>query len=210
MVSYDILGRELHEGDIVVVKGNGGYGNPSKAMEVGIMQKNSVRTITGCRNPRDKFLVVHPSEKELEIKKTILQAMELKKKKKKINATQIGMIYKINSSHNNYCNYCIYLGYGKAKYIKDGVMEERIGHTYLMYSDSSDKVEAGLFKTLYEVLSQMSQHYFFDFEKTVLKSPKSVISEVGTINDVEADIDYSWEKLIYKGKVSHRFVFERI
>lgn len=200
MPNYDILGRELKEGDIVVVKGNGGYGTPQKAMEVGIMQKNSVRTITGVRNPKDKFLVVNPSEKELEIKEAILMALELKekakKKQSKIDSTKVGMIYKINASHNNCCNYCIYLGYGEVTYTSDKKLKTKSGHFYLMYTNHNEKT--GYLTSLNEIFEKACNKYYFDFENMVLKNPKSVIAEVGMIYNSKGvfdnEIEYSWEK----------------
>ena len=127
----DILGRELKEGDIVVVKGNGSYYSrkKTKEMEVGIVCKNSVKTLTGNRNPHDKFFVAQPTEKELEIKKAILQSMELKEKSKKKRAkvkTKSGYIYKCNPSHNCWSDYCLCVGLGKVSIKLNGKLEKEL------------------------------------------------------------------------------------
>ena len=70
----DILGREIKEGDIVVVKGNYGC-----AMQVGVFVGKSVRTMNGPKHAEDMFLVEQPGAKELEIKRDILDKMAKEK-----------------------------------------------------------------------------------------------------------------------------------
>ena len=75
----DILGRELHDGDIVVTKGNQATGD-KRSMAVGIYRKKSVRIQGGkWRTAKDMFLVENPTAVELGIKEIILREIELEK-----------------------------------------------------------------------------------------------------------------------------------
>lgn len=111
----DILGRELHEGDVVVCKGNGSSydSGPTKSMEIGIIRGKGVRTLTSWRNPRDKFLVEHPSETDMQVVKEIYKGIDDRKHKvkenqaKKIKGNEVGKIYK------NTKGVYLYLGKGE-------------------------------------------------------------------------------------------------
>ena len=111
----DILGRELHEGDVVVCKGSGSSydGTPAKAMELGIIRGEGVRTLTSWRNPRDKFLVEHPSEMDMQVVKEIYKGIDDRKHKvkenqaKKTKGNEVGKIYK------NTKGVYLYLGKGE-------------------------------------------------------------------------------------------------
>lgn len=111
----DILGRELHEGDVVVCKGSGSSydGTPAKAMELGIIRGEGVRTLTSWRNPRDKFLIEHPSEMDMQVVKEIYKGIDDRKHKvkenqaKKTKGNEVGKIYK------NTKGVYLYLGKGE-------------------------------------------------------------------------------------------------
>lgn len=111
----DILGRELHEGDVVVCKGSGSPydGSPAKSMEIGIIRGKGVRTLTSWRNPRDKFLVEHPSEMDMQVVKEIYKGIDDRKHKvkenqaKKTKGNEVGKIYK------NTKGVYLYLGKGE-------------------------------------------------------------------------------------------------
>ena len=127
----DILGREIKENDIVVVKGNYGC-----AMEVGVFIGKSVRTMNGPRSAKDMFLVERPGAKELEIKKDILDKMAAEKaaaaieKAKKANqkADIPGTIYLMSRDKQVflYCGKCLVSTY------TDGNLTEQVeGYFYL-------------------------------------------------------------------------------
>lgn len=111
----DILGRELHEGDVVVCKGSGrSYdGGPAKSMEIGIIRGKGVRTLTSWRNPKDKFLVENPSEMDMQVVKEIYKGIDDRKHKvkenqaKKTKGNEVGKIYK------NAKGVYLYLGKGE-------------------------------------------------------------------------------------------------
>ena len=106
----DILGRELHDGDIVVTKGN--QATDKRAMAVGIYRKKSVRIQDGkWRTAKDMFLVENPTAVELGIKEIILREIELEKAeveiRKKKTASQIaeevGQIYILSDGYAYLC-----------------------------------------------------------------------------------------------------------
>ena len=130
----DILGRELHDGDIVVTKGNQATGN-KRSMAIGIFRGKSVRIQGGkWRTASDMFLVENPTAVEQGIKDIILREIELEKAttemKQKCTAHQIavepGQIY-IFSDNRAYL-YC-----GRMHYDKHhrGHHEILSGHVYL-------------------------------------------------------------------------------
>lgn len=111
-MSKDILGRELHDGDVCVGKGTGRY---VAGMDVGVwMGKSIAFRGGGKRSMGDVFLVVNPSKEELEIKEEIeksLSKIEAKRKEKESMSTiplsklQVGGVYKCNNGQTY-----IYLG----------------------------------------------------------------------------------------------------
>lgn len=108
---YDILGRELHNGDICVGKGTGRdvYG-----MAIGVWCGKSIAFQDGYkRSMSDVFKVVNPSKEEIEIANRIKEDLNKRKEENKnkkakcipLSQLIVGGIYKdINS------NYYIYLG----------------------------------------------------------------------------------------------------
>ena len=72
-IKRDILGRELHDNDLVVIKGSGGYESSAKPMEVGVFLGKSVRTMTATRTARDMFLIENPGSMEMDLKNAILK-----------------------------------------------------------------------------------------------------------------------------------------
>ena len=130
----DILGRELHDGDIVVTKGNQATGD-KRAMAVGIYRKKSVRIQGGkWRTAKDMFLVENPTAVELGIKEIILREIELEKAeseiRKKKTANQItdtpGQIY-VFSDGTAY----LYCGNSHIRRDNNGSKESLDGHLYL-------------------------------------------------------------------------------
>lgn len=114
-MSLDILGRELHDGDVCVGKGTG---RDVAGMDVGVWNGKSIAFRGGNkRSMRDVFLDVNPSKEELEIKKEIeksLSEIEAKRKAKESMATiplsklQVGGIYRCD-------NGSVYIYLGKRK-----------------------------------------------------------------------------------------------
>lgn len=130
----DILGRELHDGDIVVTKGNQATGD-KRAMAVGIYRKKSVRIQGGkWRTAKDMFLVENPTAVELGIKEIILREIELEKaeteirKKKTANqiADTVGQIY-VFSDGMAY----LYCGFAHIRRDNNGAKETLDGYLYL-------------------------------------------------------------------------------
>ena len=129
----DILGRELHDGDIVVTKGNQATGT-KRSMAVGIFRGKSVRIQGGkWRTASDMFLVENPTPVELGIKEIILREIELEKAEaamhQKKTAHQIadepGQLYVF--SDNTVYLYCGYWHYDK---MHRGNREIGNGHIY--------------------------------------------------------------------------------
>jgi hypothetical protein len=125
----DILGREIHANDIVVVKGN--YGCD---MEIGVFIGKSVRTMHGPKHAEDMFLVENPGQKELDIKKDVLDKLAKEKvtaaaEKAKKNAQKAdihGTIYLMSRDSELflYCGKCMINTYidGKFKAQTDGYL----------------------------------------------------------------------------------------
>lgn len=123
----DILGRELHDGDMAVGMA---IGRHSRGMHVGVIQGSSVcrlaQSYSGDSEWLEKsstsntYLIENPTEREIEIKRkieTLLQQEEEKRKKKAaiktipLSKLEIGGIYKgINE------NYYVYLGKRKVTF----------------------------------------------------------------------------------------------
>lgn len=120
-MSVDILGRELHDGDICVGKGTGRY---VAGMDVGVWSGKSIAFRGGGkRSMGDVFLVVNPSQEELKIKEEIEKSLfeiEAKRKEKESMVTiplsklQIGGIYKCINGQ-----IYIYLGKRKVTIVRD-------------------------------------------------------------------------------------------
>ena len=130
----DILGRELHDGDIVVTKGNQATGD-KRAMAVGIYRKKSVRIQGGkWRTAKDMFLVENPTAVEEGIKEIILREIELEKAETEIRkkktahqiANEVGKIY-IFSDGIAY----LYCGWANIHQRRHGVDERFDGYLYI-------------------------------------------------------------------------------
>lgn len=119
---YDILNRDIKDGDLVVAKGTGKY---NRGLRLGIAQNKSVRFTNGSASYSQVYLVENPGAEDLKIQNFILEQikkeemtrLESKKNKASKNAIPknqliIGQEY-IADNDRKY----IYLGYGKvAKY----------------------------------------------------------------------------------------------
>lgn len=92
----DILGREVNQGDLVVVKPTGKY---SSGLAVGVMYKKSVRFKTGKVGSYSQvFKIVNPSKEEQEIRDKILSEIEeetkhMKRKTIPKNQLEVGRLY---------------------------------------------------------------------------------------------------------------------
>lgn len=223
---FDILERQIKEGDIVVVKGNGGqYGSRAKSMEVGVRVGDSIKTLTCSRDPGDKFLVVNPTEEELKIKEQILTEMNAKKAKSRANAavrskqkaTTVGTIYQVS----RYNEVLIYLGKATVSSYKDGLYDgEEKGNLYISLGyhvrDLSKFEKMTMAELINEVKSCSGLNSWrtgeigsvFNFVKTS-KIYDKVVGEVADLSDFEFDYDCScsingvkpYEKGQYKIKV---------
>jgi len=97
----DILGREIKDEDMVVGKGTGRY---VKSMRVGMMLGKSIIYKDGSRSiMSDVYLIEHPGDLELEIKKKIMdhirneyeKAVALKERKTiPLSKMEVGGVYK--------------------------------------------------------------------------------------------------------------------
>ncbi|WP_313069952.1 hypothetical protein [Lacrimispora sp.] len=129
----DILGRELHDGDICVGKGTG---RDVCGMDVGIWSGKSIAFKGGNkRSMGDVFLVVNPTEEELTIKSDIEKSLIESENKRlerdsvktiPLSKLEVGGIYECN---NNY----LYLYLGKRK----------VTFKNLQYKNSDPKVQEG-------------------------------------------------------------------
>lgn len=178
----DILGREIHNGDICVGKGTGRY---VKGMDVGIWDGNSIAFRGGGKRLMgDVFLVVNPSESELKIKQEILDDLDKLKKAKEAKAAlkaiplgklEVGGIYKNDSNS-------LYLYLGKRTVTLTDCNEKR------------DKVETGhcfMYVTPYDTdddiikkITRIGRNLWHGAytELTVLKGAKKLVEFVRKIN----------------------------
>ena len=132
----DILGRELKEGDVVVIKGSGGEHGSAKPMAVGIFYKKSVRLPGGAhRSARDMFLVENPGKLEQDIKDTVLKELEAEKqaaavraqKKKAQQANVVGRVYQMAKENMVY----LYLGEKRVRCFRNGeLIDDQVGNLY--------------------------------------------------------------------------------
>lgn len=140
----DILGRELKDGDVCVGKGTG---RDVRGMDVGIWHGKSIAFKGGNhRSMGDVFLVVNPSEAELNIKKEIedaLAAKEAERKKKNSKDTiplsklEVGGIYRAT----NGLEY-LYLGMRRVilKDLYRNLSREEVGNCFVhVYSNESEE-----------------------------------------------------------------------
>ena len=178
----DILGREIHDGDICVGKGTGRY---VKGMDVGIWDGNSIAFRGGGKRLMgDVFLVVNPSESELKIKQEILDDLDKLKKAKEAKAAlkaiplgklEVGGIYK-NDSNSLY----IYLGKRTVTLTDCDERKDKVetGHCF-MYVSPHDTDDAIL-----ERITGIGRNYYHGAytNLTVLKGSKKLIELVRNIN----------------------------
>lgn len=224
---FDILNREIKEGDIVVVKGNGGqYTSRTKSMEVGVRVGDSIKTLSCSRDPGDKFLVVNPSQDEIDIKNQILSDMMARKAKSKAKsaerskqkATKVGTIYQVT----RYNELFIYLGKATVESYKDGRLDgTQQGNLYISLDTHVRDLSKFEKMTTAELVEQIKKRgglnswhdgdigYSFDFVKTN-KIYEKIVGEITDLTE-EILIDYDctcsinnvkpYEKGQYKIKV---------
>lgn len=178
----DILGREIHDGDICVGKGTGRY---VKGMDVGIWDGNSIAFRGGGKRLMgDVFLVVNPSESELKIKQEILEDLDKLKKAKEAKAAlkaiplgklEAGGIYK-NDSNSLY----LYIGKRTVTLTDCDERKDKIetGHCFMYVSphDTDDDIIKKITR-IYKSWRNGVNH-----ELTILKGAKKLIEFVRKIN----------------------------
>lgn len=200
----DILNRPINEGDIVVVKGNGGQYSSQKSMEIGIRVGDTIKTLTCSRNPSDKFLVKNPTEEEEKIKAEILNQIASKKLKaakkaaesSKLKANKVGTIYKVS----RYNEVFVYVGKAKVEAYYDGVLGcEETGNLYISLGCRKNKSDFDSIdmKKLIEFIGKTSLSTFStdrissqcDFVKT-----NKVYSEIyGEVTDFTQDFEINFD-----------------
>lgn len=211
----DILGRELKENDIVVVKGNGSNFSDTKqkGMEVGIVRGKSVRTLTCSRNPQDKFLVVNPSEEELKIKETILNLIELqkssKKKRKKVDSSEVGGVYVCNPrSKHKY----VYLGYGTFTVYKNKKLEAQYTrHFYVYIRNRMNDLKKSVDIINIDKEIEFECTYYYSNPDFLLKNYKTVIEKLGTIivpDKFSKTITRNWSSYSDGIETNHSDIYE--
>ena len=199
----DILGRAIHDGDIVVAKGTS-YGGSQKGMEVGVAIGNSIHTLTCNRNPRDLFLVMNPSKYELDIKEKILSARDKKlkatrnkakeKSKKEYKVKEPGLIFMTSMQKKAF----VYMGYKKVEsYADDNLIDTKEGHLYIELGYYVDKNEERL-KQLKEYdmnnliadrrISSFHGQIPYDFE--ILKGHKVIEKELGRVVNMQEEYEF--------------------
>ncbi len=218
----DILGRELKEGDVVVIKGSGGEHGSAKPMAVGIFYKKSVRLPGGAhRSARDMFLVENPGKLEQDIKDTILKELEAEKKAAAVRAQQknaqkanfVGRVYQMAKENKVF----LYLGEKRVQYFVDGeLLHDEVGNLYFdcgrthVYNPiDPTKVDfESAKKRVQEALSSWGSTYY-----DVVKGFKSYVKEyhdvevprefeisgvhtwkTGKWNGVSSQTDMQWEE----------------
>ena len=179
-VKRDILGRELHDNDLVVIKGSGGYESAAKPMEVGVFIGKSVRTMTATRTARDMFLIENPGAMEMHLKNTILKkiadekaASNAKKvQKNKQQANVVGGVYKMTQ----YEEVLVYCGKKIVTIYKNGsVMSQEEGHLYISagkWMRDTSTVPRLTFDDFIKEETKMLASYGQYHSCYVLKSPK--------------------------------------
>lgn len=204
-VMLDILNRPIKEGDIVIVKGNGGYGGYQKSMEVGIRIGESIRTLSCSRNPSDKFLVENPGAKELEIRDEIyaqIAARKAKSAKKaaaasKLKADKPGTIYLVSRYNEAF----IYLGKVKIEGYFDGVFgNSKEGKVYVSLGTwIKDKTKYASMN-MEELKEIMKGRYLSVFERTSMPSSFEFIKTnkiyqeiLGSVVDFDPNFEISFD-----------------
>ena len=196
----DILGRAIHDGDIVVVKGNGfggGFEGSQKRMEVGVAIGNSIHTLTSARRPRDMFLVMNPSKYEVDIKEQILKARENRKaaskaasKAKSANkADEVGAIYLMNRYEEAF----LYLGYKKIEsYADDELVETKVGKVYLSlgtWVQDTKKFENYKLENINTDYRFSSFHGDIPYAFDILKGTKTYTEKIGRCIDLKEEFE---------------------
>lgn len=176
----DILGRELHDGDICVGKGTG---RDVCGMDVGVWSGKSIAFKGGNkRSMGDVFLVVNPTEEELKIKRgieNVLTEIENKRREKdslktlSLSKLEIGGIYNCNNGYSY-----IYLGKRKVTlenlYYKNSEPKIQEGHCFVFACGSDDD------KIKKDIIKIGTYHGNHSIE--VLKGNKKLISLIRKID----------------------------
>ena len=178
----DILGREIHDGDICVGKGTGRY---VIGMDVGVWDGNSIAFRGGGKRLMgDVFLVVNPSEDELSIKQEIITDLDKIKKAKEAKAAlkaipsgklEVGGIYK-NASNSLY----LYLGKRTVTLTDCKEKKDKIetGHCFMYVSphDTDDVITKSI--------TDIGRNYYHGAytNLTVLKTVKKLVEFVRKID----------------------------
>jgi hypothetical protein len=206
----DILGREINENDVVVVKGN--YGCD---MEIGVFIGKSVRTINGPKHAEDMFLVENPGSKELAIKKDILDklakeraaATVAKAKKATQKANVPGTIYQMSKDDELflYCGKCLLTIY------KDGAFaEQESGHLYLTggrWFSHSPATTSGMTFNHFKAKTQERMYFSYASGWSLTQSVKKYKA---TYNQIEVPATFTlenyWTSTDFNGiKTNHTY-----
>ena len=173
----DILGREIHDGDICVGKGTG---RGVRGMDVGVWYGKSITFRNGKRSMNYVFLVANPSEEELRI------ANEINEKKKQLDARkaiplskmQIGGVYEDFSGYLHF-----YLGKRNVTLYsiengKESIVKSNQGHCFMyLHRDKSDEE---ILKAVSKITLDGFLHPRYTFE--VIKGNKRLIKLIRSVN----------------------------
>ena len=184
----DIFGRELKDGDVVVVKGGGPSAKP---MSVGIFYGKSVTLENGThRTAKDMFLVENPGQYELDIKAKVEKLLLDRKitnakknaKRNAQRADEVGRVYQMAKDSAIW----LYCGERCVRVYKNyQLISEKIGHTYLFCGTTTMWHNIDPTKVNFDDTKAFCAKTLGDFGQSyidVLKSPKSYETEYGLIS----------------------------
>ena len=185
----DILGRELHDGDMAVGMA---IGRHSRGMHIGIIQGSSVcrlaKSYSGDSEWLEKssisntYLIENPTERELEIKRkieTLLQQEEEKRKKKAaiktipLSKLEVGGIYKDTSGE-------LYMYLGKRKVtleVNRNSRNTKEGNCFAYLCFIDDKTDECIKDEILSIYSNRREH-----NVEVLKGNKKLVELIRTIS----------------------------
>lgn len=176
---YDILGRELKDGDICVGKGTG---RDVIGMDVGIWRGKSIAFLGGSkRSMGDVFKVVNPSKEEIEIADKIKADLNKRKEenKKKVKTKGIPLSQLIVGGIYEDINEQLYIYLGKRKVTVTCGHRKRVEE-----GNCFSKIYRGIEHTSKsEVMDQITWiKYYGEINIDILKTSKKLISLKETVD----------------------------
>lgn len=173
----DILGREIHDGDICVGKGTG---RDVCGMDIGVWYGNSITFRGSKRSMRDVFLVVNPSEEELRI------ANEINENKKQLDARKAIPLGKmqIGGVYEDFSGYLwMYLGKRKTTLYKiengtESILKKDQGHCFMFLTGNESDEE--ILKDISKIITNVFSYPRYNFE--VLKGNKKLVKLIRNMN----------------------------